>query len=163
MKVDFKSNSSRLTMVLILLLLSGALLLGTLTLLETPDVLTMENRKVFTITLKEQYKNSLDSVGIINDTETENASIKKTFEMLSPNIPLKYQVNAYNDKQTGIGFIDGSEYDNTNKAMYLFTEEPNKETIPYGILYTIIKDNTITIGMGTKPQEKDTEITIIED
>lgn len=156
------SMFGKIFIAMALISLWGIIYLSQMLLPEKPDAITMENRKIFSITLEEQYKNSFYNIGMANDLETENARVENTFEMLSMNIPLKYQVNAYNTDQTGIGFIKGSEYDNTNKALYIFTEEPNRETVPYGILYATIKDKTIKIGMGIKPQE-DIEITVIED
>lgn len=110
----------------------------------------------------------IPSIGPIK-TETKELSIKKNEDTLKEVVDLKLarlraqevsndtlldslmtdlnqeptinsMTNPFDGTKRGIGLIVGDTYDNTDKAVYLFTIPPKEETLPKGTAYIVLNN-----------------------
>lgn len=79
----------------------------------------------------------------ITESDTE-----KTITTLLDNKTFKEARNPFIKDNKGIGLIVGSTYDNTKKAIYIFTEQPNEYLLPNGTIYLVINKYGIHKGIG---------------
>lgn len=80
-------------------------------------------------------------------TDISNTAIAGTvFNNLSKNTDVNTMVNPLNKQQKGIGYINGTTYDNSNKAAYVFTDNPVVAGIPEGVVFVVIKNGIVTSG-----------------
>lgn len=113
----------------------------------------------------EQNKSLLESLARYEYTRassvatSEDDRVAKTFQVLSKNKDLLDMKNPINEVQQGIGLIKGSTFVNTNKAAYVFTDNPVASTIPDGVAYVVLKTGLVTsnVGMNGDYENADTD------
>lgn len=82
-------------------------------------------------------------IALYNKLDTETEIIDRIHADLNTNPEITKMTNPYNKSMKGVGLIKGETFIDTNNAAYIFTEIPNKTTIPVGVVYTVIKDQKI--------------------
>lgn len=111
-----------------------------------------KNKNLFSsiVTLKKEQIGMLTTIEDMKDFYTTK---------IENNSDLKETRNPFNKKQKGVGFIIGDTYDNTDKALYIFTRQPQEDTLPKGTVYTVLTNDEVISVTETRPQKTDIIVT----
>lgn len=95
------------------------------------------NAELLNSTVTARYTTLYNKVG------TEEEILDIIYADINTNPEFTEMKNPYNKNMIGVGLIKGATFVDSNKAAYIFTDIPDKATIPIGVVYTVVKNQQI--------------------